>query len=78
MEDISQNSEAKTIITVQSFNIPINELKKLTVIGSGSSGLVEKAIHEPTKTVVALKVILYFYFQIIMIFSYKVNSIEYR
>jgi len=36
----------------------ISELKKVKVLGHGSSGLVEKAVHESTGIVLSIKVIL--------------------
>ncbi len=37
------------------YSININELRTLSVIGQGSSGTVEKALHEPTNLLIALK-----------------------
>lgn len=45
----------KTILNIKSFQIPFNEIKKLAVVGSGSAGVVEKCLHEPTNTFIALK-----------------------
>ena len=44
-------------------NLQIKDLKKICFLGKGASGSVDKMIHEPTQTPIALKVlILYFFF----------------
>lgn len=43
-------------MTIDGVKLLISELRKVKVLGHGSSGLVEKAVHDSTGIVVSIKV----------------------
>lgn len=54
----NSNERENLVMQVGDVKLLISELKKVKVLGHGSSGLVEKAVHESTGIVLSIKVIL--------------------